>query len=476
MTSNNNPPPRHLKVDDYIWDEPRVTEDRPKTITPPPPLKRKSWTGRLKNARIVDSDFSDDDCGNAISLEDPKEEECCQKEKETATDEASFNEIGKVKRCDVRINKEERRICQKFLAPHVPDNVSACPEPGKDFAPSVLSPTPSTSSTDTSESSKLKDDTALESESKGTLVNERSQEHSADLDDDPPVICLDDQDVAGSESPRKRKWTINQYETLLSKRKRVKSKDDDLDIKSKSEPVSNKSSDTSKTGKDEKKNEEDSTSTLENDENVWYNGNTYSCKPCSFETHKRALLDSHIEKEHKTTASRWQKNIRKTDNKYTCNVCSHVTRHDEEDIRRHVETEHMLDLAMYGRLYVTNIKLLRENSEKRKLEEAAGKSPARNKKGDEEKSLLKETETLAQSKTNSEKEEVSERKEKEIATSNADPSSGIESLEPKHVEPSKSFKIPKITKTAAQDQPPPDGWRAHGQEGQPRAVQHGRDP
>ena len=53
----------------------------------------------------------------------------------------------------------------------------------------------------------------------------------------------------------------------------------------------------------------------------------------------------------------------------------------------------MLNLAMYGRLYETNIKLLLE---KRKLEDAAGKSPARDKKEDEEKTLVNQTDKSAQ--------------------------------------------------------------------------------
>ena len=458
VTSNNNPRSRrHLKEDDYIWDEPsiaRVTEEAPKPITPPPPLKRKSYTGRLKNVRIVDSDSSDDDVDNATSLgvsRDKESDSAIDNDVDNATslgvsrdktDRESVNEVSNVKRCDVRINKKEKNICKRFLEPYVPDNVStpSPSEPENGSAPCAMSPPTSTSSSETSDSKTIKEpaDSNLAND-KGT-----SPEHPSDpaeLDDVPPVICLDDHEVSSSESPRKRKWTINQYETLLSKRKRGKSKDEEnsKDVHSKSEPESNSSE------APEKDTAEKNTISLENEENVWYNGNTYSCLPCSFETQKRSVLEKHLETEHKTSMSRWQKNIRRSDNKYTCKVCSHVTRHDQEDITRHVETQHMLDLGMYGRLYETKIKLLRE---KRKLDDASSKSPGRNIKGDEEKKLVNQIVTSPKSKINTkDKEEAVESIEKEIGNQNSKPSCNIAALEPKPVESSKSFKIPKIIKT-----------------------------
>ena len=51
---------------------------------------------------------------------------------------------------------------------------------------------------------------------------------------------------------------------------------------------------------------------------------------------------------------------------YTCKVCSHVTRHDVEEIARHVDS-HFLSLDMYGKLYERNIQQIRE---KRRQEEA----------------------------------------------------------------------------------------------------------
>ena len=186
--------------------------------------------------------------------------------------------------------------------------------------------------------------------------------------------------------------------------------------------------------------EEDISSKEENDENIWSNGNTYSCKPCSIETRIKTDFEKHLEKKHNTSMSRWQKHFIKTDNKYTCKVCSHVTRHDEEEIKRHVECQHMLSLDMYGRLYETNIKLLRE---KRKLEEVVSTSPTREKKvvKDKQKSkqkLVIQTAKSCDTEVVSESPTFEKNARKDLVTEPGEVCDAFNS--------SKTFQIPKISK------------------------------
>ena len=73
-----------------------------------------------------------------------------------------------------------------------------------------------------------------------------------------------------------------------------------------------------------------------------------------------------VQSAHNSTLAKFHKKYTKTGEKYTCKVCSHVTRHDVEEISRHVDS-HFLSLEMYGSLYERNIQQIRE---KRKQEEA----------------------------------------------------------------------------------------------------------
>ena len=101
-------------------------------------------------------------------------------------------------------------------------------------------------------------------------------------------------------------------------------------------------------------------------EDEWYFGTLYSCRLCNFETKIKSKFEDHVQSAHNSTLAKFHKKYTKTSEQYTCKVCSHVTRHDVEEIARHVDS-HFLSLDMYGKLYERNIQQIRE---KRRQEEA----------------------------------------------------------------------------------------------------------
>ena len=110
----------------------------------------------------------------------------------------------------------------------------------------------------------------------------------------------------------------------------------------------------------------DATERVMQSEDEWYFGTLYSCKLCNFATKIKSKFEDHVQSAHNSTLAKFHKKYTKTSEKYTCKVCSHVTRHDVEEISRHVDS-HFLSLEMYGSLYERNIQQIRE---KRKQEEA----------------------------------------------------------------------------------------------------------
>jgi hypothetical protein len=98
-------------------------------------------------------------------------------------------------------------------------------------------------------------------------------------------------------------------------------------------------------GVDEKKDSEMAAIKDENEDDNWYDKNTFECKLCSYSCKSLSMFGRHVDKVHETQLSEFSGSYTRTSVYYECQFCLEEVYHELSAIEEHVRT-HFLTIKV----------------------------------------------------------------------------------------------------------------------------------